>query len=117
MEDACWLRPTNDALRIKLAKLDVAIKGLNLAFQWQAKFWRIKTDSLCKARLRINATSEMLVRRRLSTVKELVEQYKSVDVMLVVSNQKLADKLTRAPQRWLDMAKKGAEPMILPSII
>lgn len=118
MEDGYWLQPTNDALYISLAKLDVAIKGPNLAFQRQAKYLHIKKkDSLCKARLRINVTSEMLVRRRLSTVKDLVQQYKSVDVMLVVSNKKLAYKMTRVPQRWLDMTKKGAETVMLISII
>lgn len=47
----------------------------------------------------------------------MVEQYKSVDVMLVVSNKKLAYKMTRVPQRWLDMTKKGAETVMLISII
>ena len=36
IEDACWPCPINDARHINLAKLDVVIKGVNLALQWQA---------------------------------------------------------------------------------
>ena len=31
VEDACWLRPTNDAAHINLAELDAVMKGINLA--------------------------------------------------------------------------------------
>ena len=31
IEDACWLRPINDAQHINLAELDAALKGTNLA--------------------------------------------------------------------------------------
>ena len=37
LEDACWLRPTNNAQHINLANLDAMVKGLNLALQWQAR--------------------------------------------------------------------------------
>lgn len=43
-------------------------------------------------------------------MKGLVQEYKlSVDMMLVVSDQNLADKMTCVSQRWLDMAKKRAQ--------
>ena len=32
-EDACWLRPENDAQHINLAELDAVLKGINLALQ------------------------------------------------------------------------------------
>ena len=33
LEDACWLRPENDAQHINLAELDTMLKGINLALQ------------------------------------------------------------------------------------
>ena len=36
LEDACWLRPINDAQHINLAELDAALKGISLALQWEA---------------------------------------------------------------------------------
>ena len=107
LEDACWLRPKNDAQHINLAELDATLKGLNLALQWQAKVVYLHTDSLCvyhwlsdtltgKARVRTKATSEMLIRRRLVMVKRLVDEYSlQVDITLVQSEQNLADKLTQ----------------------
>ena len=35
IEDVCWIRPTNDAQYINLAELDAALKGVNLALQWE----------------------------------------------------------------------------------
>ena len=34
-KDACWLQPANSAQNINLNKLDVALKGINLALQWK----------------------------------------------------------------------------------
>ena len=111
VEDACWLRPTNDAAHINLAELDAVMKGVNLALQWKVRKLRIHTDSLCvyhwisdtltgKARVRTKAASEMLIRRRLETIRKLVTEYNlSVDAVLVTSNCNLADRLTRVPQR------------------
>ena len=47
LEDACWLRPKNDAQHINLAELDATLKGLNLALQRQTKVVHLHTDSLC----------------------------------------------------------------------
>lgn len=44
---ACWLQPTKNARHINLADLGAAIKCLNLALHWQAKYLHIKTDYLC----------------------------------------------------------------------
>lgn len=122
LEDACWLRPTDDSQHINLAELDAMLKGVNLALQWQAKVVHLYTDSLCvyhwltntltgKTRVRTKAASEMLVRRRLSTLQKLIEEYGLVaDVKLTTSERNLADKLTRVPKRWLNMLKEGAEP-------
>ena len=36
IEDACWLCPDNDSQHINLAKLNVVVKSIKHAFQWQA---------------------------------------------------------------------------------
>ena len=47
IENACWLHPTNDAQHINLAELDAALKGVNLAFQWEATVLHLFTDLAC----------------------------------------------------------------------
>ena len=84
VEDACWMRPEKDPQHINLAELDAIIKGVNLAILWEATTLHLFTDSACvhkwvtdtltgRARVRTKAASEMLIRRRLSTLKSLVE--------------------------------------------
>ena len=70
------------------------------------------TDTLTgKARVRTRAASEMLIRRRLDALANLVKEYGlSVDVALVRSELNRADILTRVSQRWFDLVKKAAEP-------
>ena len=47
LEDACRLRPENDAQHINVAELDAVLKGINLALPWQCKVLHLKTDSVC----------------------------------------------------------------------
>ena len=47
IEDACWLRPINNAQHINLAELDVALKGTTSALQWEATVLHLVTDSVC----------------------------------------------------------------------
>ena len=101
------------------------MKGINLALQWKVRKLRIHTDSLCvyhwisdtltsNARVRTKAASEMLIKRRLETIRKLVtENNLSVDTVLVTSNCNLADRLTRVPQRLYDAMKKEAGPVPL----
>ena len=110
-EDACWLRPANDAQHINLAELDMAPKGIDLPLQWKCKVMHLKTDSVSgyhwlvdtltgKTRVHTKATSEMLLRRQLETIKSLAEEYGlSMDVTLIPSIQNLADPMTQIPQR------------------
>ena len=64
--------------------------------------------------MRTKAASEMLIRRRLETIRKLVTEYNlCVDAVLVTSNCNLADRLTRVPQRWYDAMKKEAGPVPL----
>ena len=124
IKDTCWLWPENDSRRINLAELDATLKGVNLALQWQARVLHIVMDSACmhqwitdalsgKARLTTKASCEMLIRRRLATLVETIKEYDlTVDVALVQSCRNHADRLTRVPRRWLDLAKEGGEPAL-----
>ena len=92
LEDAWWLRSTNDAHHINLAELDTTLKGLNLALQWRARIVHSHTDSVCiyhrltnaltgRARVRTKASSEMVVRRSLMILQQLIHGYSlQVDV-------------------------------------
>ena len=124
IDDACWLRPTNDAQHINLAELDAALEGTNLALHWEATVLHLVTDSACvhqwisdtltgKARVNTKAAGEMLVRRRLGTLRLLMKEYGlTIDVKLVKSCQNRADSLTRVPRRWMDLLKEGKEPVL-----
>ena len=82
IEDASWLRPVHTDKHISLAELDAVLRGVNLVLHWRASVIHLRTDSACmhrwisdtlfgKARVRTKAASEMLIRRRLSTLHEL----------------------------------------------
>lgn len=112
IEDASWLR-SDTSSHINIAELDALIKGLNLAVCWGMQELHLKTDSLTvfhwisdalsgKARLKTRASSEMLIRRRVNTVKAIVAEYElNVDIALVPSHANAADVLTRVPQKWI----------------
>lgn len=52
------------------------------------------------------------MRWHLETLRALVEEYAlTMTVTLVKSCQNRADSLTRVPQRWLEVHKKGGEPV------
>ena len=105
LEDACWLRPENDAQHINLAELDAVLKGINLALQWQCKLLRVKTDSVCvhhwvsdtltrRTWVHTKAATEMLIRRQLNTLKKLMKEYElTVDVVLSKLHVKCSTKL------------------------
>ena len=82
IEDASWLRPVHADKHVNLAELDAVLKGITLALDWKASVIHLRTDSTCvdrwisdtlsgKARVRTKAASEMLIRRRLSTLQGL----------------------------------------------
>ena len=84
VEDAAWLRKKNDSAHINVAELDSVIQGLNLAIWWQLKEVCVLTDSVTvqswlrsvltgSHKVRTHGLAEMLVKRRLSIVRELVE--------------------------------------------
>ena len=57
-----------------------------------------------RMRVCTKAATEMLIKRRLNTLKKLVEEYE-LDVVLVPLNKNMADRLTRVPQRWFTAIK------------
>ena len=62
------------------------------------------------ARIRTKAASEMLIRRRLGTLKTLVSEYNlTVSVELVTSSSNLSDPVTWVLHKWLVAVKLGAK--------
>ena len=112
IEDACWLR-RDDAVHINMAELDAAIRGVNLAVAWGAQRIDLRTDSVTvhrwiddaisgRARLRTKANSELLIRRRVAIIRQLVDELQlRLTVALVRSADNHADALTRVPREWL----------------
>lgn len=120
IEDASWLRKSTDS-HINLAELDAVVRGVNLAVAWKMKRLTIVTDSRTvyhwisdalsgKARLKTKAASELLIRRRLETLKNIVTEYDlDVQVRSVPSVENRADVLTRVPKRWLSSSDRHQE--------
>lgn len=113
VEDGAWLRPKNDSMHINRSELEAAIKGINLALKWGKRKMLLKTDSKCvygwllsilerTHNVRTKALSEVLIRRRLSTLKELIfEKKNDIKVEIVASENNKADALTRVPGNWI----------------
>ena len=114
VENATWLRKETSDIHINMAELDAVIRGMNMAPMWKLKKVTVFTNSVIvfhwvsdaitgKSRLRSKATGEMLIRRRLSVLQQLIEEYNvSVEVKLIPSKDNLADALTRVRSRWLN---------------
>ena len=110
VEDASWLRSEDSSSHINMAELDAVIKGVNTALAWKLKKLHVRTDSLTvyhwisnalsgKVRLKTKASSEMLIRRCVETIKALVyESGLILDIELVRSECNRADALTRVSE-------------------
>ena len=95
VEDAAWLRKKHDKLHINVAELEAVVHGLNLGIKWNLKNIQVITDSATvkswmtsvltgSHRIRTHGVTEMLIRRKLSVVSELISAYDlSLSVMLV----------------------------------
>lgn len=113
VEDAAWLRKRGDSGHINVAELDAVVKGVNLALKWDLQLVEIMTDSMTvlrwlktilddENRVRVTGLSEMLVRRRLSILRDLVRELGVVlTVTFTPSEKNRADVLTRVPKVWL----------------
>ena len=132
VEDASWLRPESKAaMHINMAELDAALSGINLAIAWGIKDIDLRTDSATvskwisdaldgRSRLRTKAHGEMLIRRRIEVIRELVSEFHlRVAVTLIRSEANLADALTRVPKEWLrtDRTEDGPPPPVIAATV
>lgn len=113
IEDAAWLRKKDDYNHINVAELESVLKGINLAIKWGLQDLEVKTDSatVCgwmktviteDRRVRTKGAAEMIVKRRLGTLRELIDEYSlRLTVTLVPSAKNKADMLTRVKKQWL----------------
>ena len=96
-----------------MAELEAALRGINLAIAWQMKSILLQTDSAAvhkwisdaisgRARLRTKAHGDMLIRRRVDLIRQLVSEFQlTLSVQLVPSSENRADRLTRIPKEWV----------------
>ncbi|XP_014789427.1 uncharacterized protein LOC106883070 [Octopus bimaculoides] len=122
VEDAAWLRKADDFNHINVAELDTVLKGVNLALRWGLRSIEIRTDSATvvgwvgtvitrEKRVRTKGAAEVLVKRRLGVLGELIAEFGlKLNVVFVPSERNRADALTRVKRAWLEEpeeARKG----------
>jgi len=112
VEDASWLRKSSDSAHINVAELDAALKGINLAIKWGLSYVKVNTDSVTvknwlsnmiegSCKVKSKGAAEMLIKRRLSTLSDLINEYEiHLTVELVRSEENKADVLTRVKKEW-----------------
>lgn len=117
VEDAAWMRKSNDHHHINVAELDAVLKGVNLGVKWGLKKMVIMTDSVTvsrwieltlseERRIKTTGAAEILVKRRLSTLKEMIEELGlTLQVRVIGSKDNKADALTRVKKMWKDWVK------------
>lgn len=113
VEDAAWLRKETDVGHINIAELDAVMRGINLALKWGLKQLKVMCDSATVVswlrsacdlgpRAKVSGASEMLIRRRLGTIRELIAEFQlELIVVFVPSEKNKADALTRVKKSWL----------------
>jgi len=113
VEDASWLRKKTDSLHINVAELEAVGRGINMAVQWGFKTFTVATDSRTvvswmdsttegRDRVRTKSAAQLLIRRRLMVIKEVITEYKlAVKFQLVPTIENKADRLTRVAKTWL----------------
>ena len=111
IEDASWLRKTDDSRHINVAELEAVVKGLNLCIKWGLTNVVVKSDNKSvvswitealseRNKLHTKASSELLIKRRLSMIKELCQEYEiTLKIEFVNSEDNKADELTRIPKQ------------------
>ena len=124
VEDASWLQSEDSSSHINMAELDAVIKWVNAALAWKLKILHVRTDSLTvyhwilntlngKVRLKTKASIEMLIRRRVDTIKALVDEYGlALDIKLVRSEGNRADVLTRVSRKCLGKPNECEKPVV-----
>lgn len=117
VEDAAWLRKKSDHSHINVAELEAVLKGINLALKWGLKEIEIKTDSATvhswvtsiitsDHRIKTKGAAEMLIRRRLGILHDLIEECElKLKITFVPSEKNHADALTRVKKNWMSETK------------
>ena len=112
VEDAAWLRKKDDYAHINVSELDAVIKGINLAVKWDLTNITVMSDSatVCswvnsviagETRVHTTGAAEMIIRRRLGTLKDVIDEFKlTVKMMYVHTTKNIADGLTRVRKEW-----------------
>lgn len=113
VEDGAWLRKKDDFSHINVAELEAVMKGVNLGLKWGLRVLEVKTDSATvngwlkcvideEKKVRTKGAAEMIVKRRLGTLKQIIDEYDLVlSVSLVPTLVNKADVLTRVKKSWL----------------
>ena len=98
-----------------MAEMDAVIKEVNASLGWKLKKLNVQTDFLTvyhcilndlsgKVCLKTKTSSEMLIRRRVDTIKAFVDEcVLAMAIERVRSECNRADALTRVSQKWLGM--------------
>ena len=113
VEDAAWLRKTNDHNHINVAELEAVLKSVNLALKWGFAILHVRTDSaaaynwvmfviMAEKRVRTKGAAEMIIKNRLRTLRNLIEEFDlQIQVALVPTEKNKPDALTRIKKKWL----------------
>ena len=113
VEDAAWLRKRDDHNHINVAELEAVLKGVNLTLKWGFTIVYVMTDSAAvynyvmsvittEKRVRTKGATEMIIKRRLGTLGNLLEEFGlQIQVALVSTEKNKADALTRIKKKWL----------------
>ena len=121
VEDASWLRKESDYQHINVAELEAVGHGVNMAIAWGFKTFMLAVDSLTVVswmtsviakcnRVRTKGAAEMLVKRRLGVIGDIITEYGlNVTVRFVPSVENTADHMTRVPKRWLGYHETSEE--------
>ena len=86
VEDASWLRKESDHLHINVAELEAVGHGVNMAIAWGFRTFTLAVDSLTvvswmtsvidkRNRVRTKGAAEMLVKRRLGVICDIITEY------------------------------------------
>ena len=112
VEDGAWIRKKKDPTHINFAELVAVLKGVNMALRWKVKNLHIITDSstVCgwlkslaaDERVRVSGDGELLVRRRLELIKNLLADVEWT-VGWVPSPHNKADPVSRVLPAWLKL--------------
>lgn len=113
VEDASWLRKKGDYNHINVAELEALLKGVNMALKWDLREITLITDSATvygwvnatlteEKRIRTKGAAEMLVKRRLGTLKNLINEFNlKIRIEHIPTSKNKADGLTRVRKEWL----------------